>query len=1128
MLSPFLIIGVGGSGGKTIRAMRQTLLRRLRAKGWKGEFPEAWQFLEIDTVSTQGGGNFAAPLLPPNQFLGLVPREVNYTGLRKKLEGSLPSEDKIAALGGWLPEKTPVPIQSGAGQYRTLGRAVVAAQLPMLQHALKRSHEALTASGVIDELKEVSRVLYGRAEGASPDPMALVISSVAGGSGAGIYLDVVEALKSIDEKFEKRTQVLLFGPDVFNNIPAGLRDSIPANAMGAMNETLAGMWAKGPGEGSASLFNSAGLNKKGEEGFGPRNTYLIGASNGVVSFGDQDSVYRAAGESLATLVSDDAVQNWMVEYAIVNVFVNSANPIICDDVSQLKNSSGVVEVFQSQPLASIGVGRVSLGLDRFSEYIAEGASRWTVERLLWPQFVPTNPQNPQTPQQIIEEAVDRSWGEFLIASGLNERQESDDVVNALISPSVDDRCRAFAQNAITKVSFNVPPAGLPANQWISSVGQYFTAQRKSFETEERAEIHKMAQVWTTEIQDRILNTVSLVTARRGLNVAARLVEKLREEVKFVATQELPLEASTRLRKLDEIPSAISGRLPQGLSAVQTAAMTEVVGPIINKAANHIVSALRMSLAAELMIDLDNSFLQPLETSLRNSVAELLISATSAQNRSGEKNPFPGYANISTGVIPERFNPSVVEKLLIDVNTFPNQLKTLVQQSLEESLQNNWESRFIERIILGTHLDSRGDNETPSLIKMRATWVPQDQDARRHSEGAQKAQFEMITDPDQYIERNRDWLTDPVTALGKFLVQDLVDYLIHPDPTIQNTRRNDFRTAFSSALKLSVPLCSLNSALIGQLHPNVLKKGPRYVHMSMIPFKDQGNLKDLYDLTVKEIQEAHVWDPSESPKSFQNVGGIQQIDIFSTLTSAMNPMVFSSLMEPITGSWSTNNNSPQLRQGFWTNRRARPLTEAIPMAPEQIEKLVRGWFVSQILGLRKAEAKDSKGPKISVWAREDRKFVDFPNPLLGLKNESISSNPDLLPAVLESIGLAMAHCNQLSNLSPLYAYWEMMSIGERFNELLENWIRRSETLEGAPIPDSLVAGSVNGTFDERKSAIISAVEKTQTFLNSIIKADERKDPWEITRTTEIKHITAKSIHEITNFLEALVDEPGSLV
>ena len=1125
MLSPFLIIGVGGSGGKTIRAMRQTLLRRLRAKGWKGEFPEAWQFLEIDTVSTQGGGNFAAPLLPPNQFLGLVPQAVDYLGLRKQLTGRLPREEQNVALGGWLPENTAVPIQKGAGQYRTLGRAVVAAQLPQLQQALVRSNSRISAPGVIEELKEVSRTLYGKAEGTSPLPMALVISSVAGGSGAGIYLDVVEALKSISNDFEKRTQVLLFGPDVFNNIPSGLRDSIPANAMGAMNETLAGMWALGPGVGSASLFNSAGLNGRGDSGFGPRNTYLIGASNGQVSFGDQDSVYRAAGESLATLVSDEAVQTWMVEYAIVNVFVNSANPIICNDVSMLKGSQNV---FHSQPLGSMGVGRVSLGLDRFSEYIAEGSARWTVERLLWPQFVPANPQNPQTPQQIIEEAVDRSWSQFLDDSGLNERGESNDVINALIAPGVEDRRRTFAQNGITKVSFNVPPAGLPANQWISAIGQYFTAQRKSFEIEENAEIYKVAQVWSTEIQDQILKTVSLIAARQGLNVAARLVEKLREEVKFVATQELPLESSSELRKLDQIASKIASGMPQGLSSVQTAAMSEVVGPILLKASEFITNSLRMNLGSELMIDLDNSFLQPLEMSLRNSVSELLISATSPQNRAGEKNPFPDYANITTGVIPERFNPSVVERLLIDVAEFPKQLQVLVRQSLDESLQNNWENRFIERVILGTHLDSRGDNETPSLINMRATWVPQNASARRHSEGAQKAQFEMITDPDQFIERNRDWLSDPVTALGKFLVQDLVEYLIHPDPTIQNKRRNTFSAAFSSALKLSAPLCSLNKALIGQVHQNVLAKGDRYVHMSMIPFKDQGNLKDLYDLTVAEIQKANLWDPSESPKSFQNVGGIQQIDIFSTLTSAMNPMVFSSLMGPITESWSKNNSSTQLRQGFWTNRRSRPLNEAIPMAPEQIAKLVRGWFVSQILNLRKQEAQAAKGPKISVWAKEDRKFVDFPHPLLGLKSESVISNPDLLPAVLESIGLAMAHCDQVSNLEPLQAYWEMMNIGEGFQDILENWIRRGQSLDSAPTPDALVAGSAQGTFEERKTAILSALTKTQAFLDSIVKGDERKDPWEVSRTTEISLLWERSITEVSTFLTSMVDEAGSLV
>jgi hypothetical protein len=412
--------------------------------------------------------------------------------------------------------------------------------------------------------------------------------------------------------------------------------------------------------------------------------------------------------------------------------------------------------------------------------------------------------------------------------------------------------------------------------------------------------------------------------------------------------------------------------------------------------------------------------------------------------------------------------------------------------------------------------------------MRATWVPQNASARRHSEGAQKAQFEMITDPDQFIERNREWLSDPVTALGKFLVQDLVEYLIHPDPTIQNKRRNAFSAAFSSALKLSAPLCALNKALIGQVHQNVLAKGDRYVHMSMIPFKDQGNLKDLYDLTVAEIQKANLWDPSESPKSFQNVGGIQQIDIFSTLTSAMNPMVFSSLMGPITESWSKNNSSTQLRQGFWTNRRSRPLNEAIPMAPEQIAKLVRGWFVSQILNLRKQEAQAAKGPKISVWAKEDRKGVDFPHPLLGLKSESVISNPDLLPAVLESIGLAMAHCDQVSNLEPLQAYWEMMNIGEGFQDILENWVRRAQSLDGAPTPDALVAGSAQGTFEERKTAILSALTKTQAFLDSIVKGDERKDPWEVSRTTEINALWERSISEVSTFLTSMVDEAGSLV
>jgi hypothetical protein len=386
----------------------------------------------------------------------------------------------------------------------------------------------------------------------------------------------------------------------------------------------------------------------------------------------------------------------------------------------------------------------------------------------------------------------------------------------------------------------------------------------------------------------------------------------------------------------------------------------------------------------------------------------------------------------------------------------------------------------------------------------------------------------VTNTEEYIERNRDWLSDPVTALGKFLVQDLQEYLSYPDPTIASARITAYKSAFSTALRLSAPLCSVNTSLVGVVHSNVLLKGDRYVHMSTIPFKDQGDLKDLYDITVNEIQLAKCWDPANMEKCFQAVGGIQQIDIFSTLTSAMNPMVFSSLMNPVIESWSQNNNSSQLRQGFWTNRRARPLTEAIPMAPVQVNKLVRGWFVSQLINLRTATKDHSGGPKISIFDDGMRRNVDFPHPLIGLRNESIVQNADLLPAVLESLGLAMAQCNQLSNLTPLEPYWAMIRLGEGYQEVLENWIRRGETSPSAPEPVAAIAGTASGTFSERKSAILTTLRNSQEFLTTVCLEDERKKPWEISRTSEIRPLTDLALHELIRYVEAMVDDAGIVV
>jgi hypothetical protein len=64
MLSKFLLIGVGGSGGKTLRALRNNLELKLSQANWADGVPMGWQMLHIDSPVIQDGTGFPAPMMP--------------------------------------------------------------------------------------------------------------------------------------------------------------------------------------------------------------------------------------------------------------------------------------------------------------------------------------------------------------------------------------------------------------------------------------------------------------------------------------------------------------------------------------------------------------------------------------------------------------------------------------------------------------------------------------------------------------------------------------------------------------------------------------------------------------------------------------------------------------------------------------------------------------------------------------------------------------------------------------------------------------------------------------------------------------------------------------------------------
>jgi hypothetical protein len=216
MYRKVLLIGLGGSGGKTLRFLKRDLVDWLESKGWKDGIPQGWQFLHIDSPTTPDGLEAGGTPLENREYVGLVSGGTTLGPLVQKLDG-VPGS--LAEMTGWRVEPSTAPdvaLEIGCGQYRALGRTVGLSFAQAIRQGIQGAMDRMSKVEVGPELDRLYRVVHGTGGGEPTGaPIPIIISSLAGGTGAGLILDVADVLHSMNESWQNLSMGLYYTSDVF-------------------------------------------------------------------------------------------------------------------------------------------------------------------------------------------------------------------------------------------------------------------------------------------------------------------------------------------------------------------------------------------------------------------------------------------------------------------------------------------------------------------------------------------------------------------------------------------------------------------------------------------------------------------------------------------------------------------------------------------------------------------------------------------------------------------------------------------------------------------------------------------------------------------------------------------------
>lgn len=1094
MLRPFLLIGVGGSGGKTLRGLKYQLELVLRQKGWNGGLPQAWQFIHVDTPIAQDGQDYPAPFLPAEQYKGLVSGGMSYgTVYNGVSHGGSIADALLDDVKRQLPDPTRVrvAVDKGAGQYRAVGRAVVLAAPREVQVAAREAVARMSDATALGELSTLGEVLNARADsGVTQSPTVIVISSVAGGSGAGQYLDVIEIVKSSVKQLTIRDQFysILYAPDVFDqlNVTAGM----PGNALAAISEAMNGFWTKTPSDATLEVFNSKGIAPNYGDAMsqvGPAYPFIVGRSNSKVTFANQGEVYSAVANSLAAWITDDKIQDAVDTYAAGNWSAGTA-------ANELPDTTGLMRpADQTPPFSALGFGRVTLGRERFLEYASERIARSVVDRVLEAHVEEDRQFLQRTEDEWVEVKAAEAYEGFIRELKLNEEtEEFNDIIDALRDEDglaeLSLRIRTAVEQQVT-VGLD-KTGGLDLNTWSERMVAAFQGIVDSYLSQDNGNRQRRLDEWVGHIPGHVAHTVSSYVADYGLPVVVELLRRLSRDLGSAA-EGLRGESANHRGWAERLDSFIS----EDLREAPNASSIRPEHPAVQKAFRTVEDGFKWAsegrlreAAAALMEELRKDVIEPLRAYLAGTNKQLLERSGAKRTLDGRENDFGYWPRRNDSSVPRKFEPAPNERLLVEHTEYPAEFERLITTTTQREKYLDAILAVMSEVTVGPDPEVTPVEDRWSFVTVSQSWQPSTSaDPKQRTQATRKPRFETEGDPEVYRDRARSWILREGKPFGAYIRDTLNAYLDEDNstPDVYARRVTAFREQFTAALGASEPLVKLNPTLLSEIHGKSIDQAPQLV-FGAIPFAEGS---DMYTLTKSILASQGLWDENVSPKWFADQQ-VESIEIFAMSAYPYQPVVMDSVMEPIARAWMAQSSTIDSREAFWRFKRARLLGEAVPADAAVLASMLRGWYVAKALGwLDRGVVDSARGPELKVWDASARKHASFPYPLL---HPGIAEPHDYPGVVMESLMVALVACSALSSTAPLRPYQALMELGGAENPLsktLRDWLQLGTLPVKAPDPDVARAGSASGTLEERQQALRAFLDQELAdFEEQVVRQD----------------------------------------